>query len=73
LGRLACFGALPGAFVLDVADRQPQQLHHRLSWGNGPGLNDLPQLIARHIGLPGAFREPGIIAKVFNDSLELVV
>lgn len=52
LGRgLAAFlSPFSGALVLDVSDRQPQQLHGRLGRGEVPAvLGDLPQLVVQRL------------------------
>ena len=46
--------AFSGSFVLDVADRQPQQLDHRLIGGEVAAvLGDLAQLVARSLDAVG--------------------
>ena len=48
--RAGLFGAFSGAFVLDVADRQPQQLDHRVVVGEVAAvLDDLPQLVVQRL------------------------
>jgi hypothetical protein len=54
LGPAGFLGAFPGAFVLDVADGQPQQLDHRVVVGEmAPVLDDLPQLIVQRLAAVG--------------------
>lgn len=46
LGLAGLFGSFAGPFVLDIADDQPQQFHHRIIFGEMAAiLDDLPQLI----------------------------
>jgi hypothetical protein len=70
LGRLACFGALLGAFVLDVADRDPQLLRHRSWWGKWPRFNDLPLLIVQRLAGIGGVEDLADIRRELQEQDE---
>src|SRR5882757_4696326 len=57
-GCAGFFGALPGAFVLDVADGQPQQFDHRVVGGEVPPvLDDFAELVVQALDRVGRIND----------------
>ena len=58
-GCTGLLGALPGAFVLDVADGQPEQLDDGVVVGEMPAvLDDLPELVVQRLDAVGGVDDP---------------
>ena len=63
-GLAFLFGSFPGAFVLDVADGQPEQFDHGVVVGEVSAvLDDLSQLVVQRLDRVGRVDDPAQLGR----------